>query len=360
MGHPPGYHFSADTGTIHFDKTGNPMRTRYLLVFLLAAGIGFSQVSSKQNGGCLGCFSEPQSTLFFSPPEGDKDYGGYTLVRPSGKFTVSQLPGTGPNGLVSTNWAISPSGDRVAGGISFMLNADIVKCNPAQKNWCDLQPPPIYTIVLGVYSVRDKTWKQYGNFEKTIGSVAFSPDGKRIAFWEEKGCTGLLCQMGLMIVDIETGQVQTVPTSIRIRWRDQLSWSPDGKFLAASADGPGVGQIVVIDSSTGSEKVIAEGTNPSWSPKGDWIAYQFYVKCMIIHPDGTGARSVLEKEPKWMKYTLESPIVWSPDEERLLLNQRKAFDSGLRVIMVDLATGHAVMKSKHGEVVTGWVPLSGN
>jgi Tol biopolymer transport system component len=99
--------------------------------------------------------------------------------------------------------------------------------------------------------------------------------------------------------------------------------------------------------------------NPSWSPKGDWIAYALTVQCMIIHPDGTGARSVLDNERKWMKYTLDSPILWSPDGERLLLNQRKIFDSGLRVIMVDLATGHAGMKSKNGEVVTGWVPYSG-
>lgn len=105
---------------------------------------------------------------------------------------------------------------------------------------------------------------------------------------------------------------------------------------------------------------IAEGTNPSWSPKGDWMAYGLTVQCMIIHPDGTGARFVLDKERKWMKYTLDAPILWSSDGRRLLLNQRKSFASDLRVIMVDLATGHATMKSKNGEVVTGWVPNTGN
>ena len=61
-----------------------------------------------------------------------------------------------------------------------------------------------------------------------------------------------------------------------------------------------------------------------------------------------------------MKYTLDGPILWSPDAKRLLLNQRKSFGSNLRVIMVDVATGHATLKSKNGEVVTGWVPFSGN
>ena len=115
----------------------------------------------------------------------------------------------------------------------------------------------------------------------------------------------------------------------------------------------------MVDVATGEMKTIAEGTDPSWSPKGDWIAYDLAVRCMIIHPDGTGARSVLEKEPKWMNDALNAPIVWSPDGERLLLNQQKIFGYNFRVIEVDLATGHAILNSKDGEVVSGWVPYSG-
>jgi hypothetical protein len=122
---------------------------------------------------------------------------------------MPQLLGSTENSL-SPLWAISPSGDRVAGGLRFLLNADIVKCDPTKKEWCDLQPRPIYKFVLGVYSVREKTWKQYGDFS-LIGSVAFSPDGKRIAFKEEKGCTVVGCDQDLMILDLETGQMTPVP-----------------------------------------------------------------------------------------------------------------------------------------------------
>jgi len=324
------------------------------------------------SGQARDVFTEPQSTLLFSPFGGslnyghrpllfrpgydDTSYGHYTVVTPGGKFSVDLPQNSGSMGLVSPKWALSPSGDRVAGGISFMLNVDLVKCDPTKPTWCDPHPRPIIKSVLGVYSVRDKTWKQYGEF-CIVGSAAFSPDGKKIAFTESGNalCSDAFADQKLMIADLETGQVRTIPGSVPIGWRDQLSWSPDSKYLAGSADSPGYGRILVIDISTGETKSIAEGTNPSWSPKGDRIAYALTVQCMVIHPDGTGARSVLDKERKWMKYTLDGPILWSPDGERLLLNQRNTFGSHSRVIMVDLAAGHAVMRSKDGDYVTAWV-----
>ena len=321
------------------------------MAFLLTAGVGFSQVSNKQTGGCIGCFSEPQSTLLFREAyfEPDRVNDELNLVTPSGSFTVPMLPSwVGQH--TSPIPAISPSGDRVAWSLQFMLNADIVKCDPSKEGWCDPHPRPTFKSVMGVYSVRDKTWKQYGDFYH-VGSAAFSPDGKKIAFKDEANSD----RQRLMILDLETGQMTPIPGSNSVIWIAQLSWSPDGKFLAGAVNGHGYGQIVLIDVTTGAMKTIAEGSDPSWSPKGDWIAYAFYVQCMIIHPDGTGARSVLE----WMNYTLDAPIVWSPEGDRLLLNQQKIYDSPTRVIMVDLATGHAIIKSKNGEVVSGWVPYSG-
>jgi Tol biopolymer transport system component len=142
---------------------------------------------------------------------------------------------------------------------------------------------------------------------------------------EEKGCTVESCDENLMILDLETGQLTPVPgpESKSISWVNQLSWSPDGKFLAGTIynDDHRNGAIALISIDTGAVKTIAEGSNPSWSSKGDWIAYSSTVRCMVIHPDGSGARSVLDQEPKWMTYTIDAPIVWSPDGDKLLLNQ---------------------------------------
>lgn len=331
------------------------MRTWYLMAFLLTAGICFSQPPSKKPVGCVGCFSEPQSTLLFSGENGDLN-----LVTPNGNLTVPHLPNWSPQNA-SPLPALSPSGDRVAWSLEFMLNKDQVKCDPSNRRWCDPKPKPIFKSVMGVYSVRDKTWKQYGDFQ-TVGSAAFSPDGNKVAFTMNRGCTINKCDEGVMILDLKTGQMAPVPGSESVVWITQLSWSPDGKLLAGNG---GYGdrdrdQIVLIDVATGEMKTIAEGSDPSWSPKGDWIAYRVTVQCMIIHPDGTGVRSLLEKDPKWMNDTLDTPIVWSPDGEKLLLNQVQVEGYHNRVIEVDLATGHAVLRSKNGEVVMGWVPYLGN
>ncbi len=240
-----------------------------------------------------------------------------------------------------------------------MLNADKVKCDPSKKGWCDPKPKPIFKSVMGVFSVREKSWKEYGNFEE-VGSAAFSPDGSKVAFEMSRGCSVTVCDEGLMILDLGTGRITPVPGSESVVWIRQLSWSPDGKYLAGNGGSGSREQIVLIDVASGEMNTIAYGSDPSWSPKGDWIAYIATVRCMIVHPDGTGARSVLEKEHKWMNYTLDAPIVWSPDGEKLLLNQRQVEGYHHRVIMGDLASDHAVRMSKNGEYVLGWVPYFGD
>jgi hypothetical protein len=79
-------------------------------------------------------FTEPQSTLLFRKAyiEPGKLNDELYLVTPSGSFTVPELHGrVGQN--ASPIPAISPSGDRIAWSLKFMLNADIVKCDPSKK-----------------------------------------------------------------------------------------------------------------------------------------------------------------------------------------------------------------------------------
>jgi WD40 repeat protein len=100
----------------------------------------------------------------------------------------------------------------------------------------------------------------------------------------------------LQILDVATGKLTPVPYRGVIDEVAQLSWSPDGKYLVGQfcCSASSAAQIVVVDLRSGKGTVIAEGMDPSWSPKGDLIAYEDKEKqkCILIHPDGTGAKVV--------------------------------------------------------------------
>jgi Tol biopolymer transport system component len=220
--------------------------------------------------------------------------------------------------------------------------------------------------VFGVYSLRDKTWATYGDFcGGSIGSQVFSSDGSKIAFAalsrlssDHSDC--LHNPFVLQILDIATGKLTPLPYNGAIYESARLSWSPDGKYLAGQIGAwvDPIKQIVVIDVGSGSARVIAEGINPSWSPKGDWIAYQDDkgLKCMVIRPDGTGAKEILDLEKRFHGYrTFLQGAVWSPDGEKLLLNEAKGVSDGIDVTMLDLASGKVTTTFKNRLAVLSWV-----
>jgi Tol biopolymer transport system component len=227
---------------------------------------------------------------------------------------------------------------------------------------------------MGVYSLHDKAWKLYGDF-CSVGSAAFSPDGKKVAFEVmtragNPNCNSLPGSEMLLILDLESGQFTPVPGAESVEDNAQLSWSPDGKYLAAEVfvaredselhmpyyKGPF--QIVSIEIGSWAQKIIADGNGPSWSPKGDWIAYQAPLgQCMLIHPDGTGAKMVLDPSRQRGVWSLYDAIVWSPDGEKLLLNEEQSDTDHSIVTMLDLATGKVTPESKKGPPVEGWVAV---
>src|ERR1035438_207543 len=100
---------------------------------------------------------------------------------------------------------------------------------------------------MGVYSLRDEAWKFYGDF-CLVGSAAFSPDGRKVAFMGKvrsgnPDCGYVYGSEMLMILDLETGQFMPVPDTGAMPENGQLSWAPDGRRLAVELKG----QIVSIE-----------------------------------------------------------------------------------------------------------------
>ena len=72
-----------------------------------------------------------------------------------------------------------------------------------------------------------------------------------------------------------------------------LSWSPDENRLAVVIERGGLPQqVAVLDLRTRDVQAVGEGYAPAWSPAGEWIAYYAREKCVLVHPDGTGTKTV--------------------------------------------------------------------
>ena len=183
-----------------------------------------------------------------------------------------------------------------------------------------------------------------------IGSSAWSPDGKTIAF-----VSNISGRNNLWLVAAEGGW----PTQLTISDQRQTSpaWSPDGKWVAYMSDydgdeqwdvflvSPKTGQVVNV---TNTREIAEE--SPAWSPNARYLAYMVKPKTSSVYE--IDVYDILLKDVKHI--TADTPKdrmnvnpIWSADGKWIAYTQQQAKGTDSNIFIAELATGKSTLLTPH-------------
>jgi Tol biopolymer transport system component len=148
----------------------------------------------------------------------------------------------------------------------------------------------------------------------------FSPDGSRILFQLVESER----RSSLRVVGADGSGLRTLVRSLL--GTSEASWSADGSRIAVETFSrqDRRAHVYVVAANGGRLRKLGDetvqSTRPAWSPDGAWIAYS-NVRGQIreIHPDGTGARTLLSLPGEEIR-----GLAFSPDGSRLAYSARRA------------------------------------
>ena len=104
----------------------------------------------------------------------------------------------------------------------------------------------------------------------------------------------------LFIVDLRSATTREIDAQGKV---SSQCWSPDGRRIVYFFGG----SIYIYDTAHNSSQRLADGTDATWSPDGEWIAFPSDDGYYAIRPSGGERRLLFKKNDPY------GPILWSPD-----------------------------------------------
>ena len=255
---------------------------------------------------------------------------------------------------------ISPDGSRIAfaavGDIYVMPSSGGTPVNVTKDAALDTDPswsPDGASLVyssdkdsphlqLWIHNLKTGVSQKITNIATQPQGASFSPDGKRIAFFNVDGMWRVA---EMSILDIESGRITKIHDSLP--QPGTPTWSPDGRRIALAGIAPmtvrfreGTNQVQTISASGGDVKWYAPipmlsidsrgGSGPVWSPDGTMMA-AIYEGVLSVWPVSPGGEP-LGPPRRVTTESAHSPS-WQGDSRRLL------YQSLDQLRIIDIETG---------------------
>ena len=220
--------------------------------------------------------------------------------------------------------------------------------------------------------INDGTQQSLGLIARRGGFLAWSPDGKKLAFFAEEATTDpqvkwperpfLFGEPGpptkLFIFSIADKTLETfdLPGSGGPIANDQI-WSPAGDEILYtvlhSRKPPLDVEIRILSLVTKATRSLARGENPAWSLIHNKIIFRSEDKnYYMINPDGSEKTLLLKPNPKEL-YDLNSSILWSPDGRWLLVPRGSYWDT-TDIFIMDVETKIMVKIESQTQPRSSW------
>jgi TolB protein len=189
------------------------------------------------------------------------------------------------------------------------------------------------------------------------GSLAFSPDGQRLAYQRMSPETG----WRIWISTLAGGSPVRLTVGGPELYQDSPSWSPDGNSIAfvtgVQTGGEGEWSLARTVAGSGAAPVVLSTgvirfTRVAWSPDGRWIACQTEEGLLLVSPDGKSRRVLTDSN--FLAYE------WSSDA-RELFGLRTTDDlHGFMLVAVDVESGRErVVHANLGGIPHAHQPIRG-
>jgi Tol biopolymer transport system component len=197
-------------------------------------------------------------------------------------------------------------------------------------------------LELWIHDFRSGRDRQLTNLTTQPQGATWSPDGKRIAFFD---VDGMWRAASLSVVDVATGKVRKIHDTLF--GPGAPTWSPDGKRIALAMVSPysksfreGTNQILTVSAEGGDDKWYAPvpnlsidsrgGCGPVWSPDGNKMA-AIYEGQLAVWPVSSSGEPL--GPPRHLTSEIAHSPSWSGDSKRIL------YQSNDQLKTIEIETG---------------------